>query len=316
MKNFLLVLTLHFTLFTFNAYAWLNKEDKGTAGAQFLKIGLGAAGPAMGGAYTALSSDISGLYWNPGGLAFSECKEVEVMNLTWFEDTALQYLAYAMPFAKGQLGIHYAGLSVSELEERTGDTDDPLDTFNAQDQSIGLTYAVKSGDSAGMGATVKMVSSEIGDKSASAAALDLGYRKDGEKYLWGASLRNLGGGIKFETESDPLPTNLNLGAGIKLSPAMLLSLDLNLPNDNEMNFSVGYEYRLKASGLEIPLRLGYKTLNDFDTADALSVGIGFAMCRACSNVLNHTQHAFSLDLAWVPYGDLGDTIRIALKGKF
>ncbi len=37
----------------------------GTVGAQFLKIGIGARGAAMGGAYEAISNDVTAVFWNP-----------------------------------------------------------------------------------------------------------------------------------------------------------------------------------------------------------------------------------------------------------
>jgi len=41
----------------------------GTAALQFLKLGVDARAIGMGEAYTAVSDDISSVYWNPAGLA-------------------------------------------------------------------------------------------------------------------------------------------------------------------------------------------------------------------------------------------------------
>jgi len=40
----------------------------GTAGAQFLKIGIGARGAGMAGAFSAVADGASALYWNPAGI--------------------------------------------------------------------------------------------------------------------------------------------------------------------------------------------------------------------------------------------------------
>jgi len=301
MKRLLLI--IYCLMISIYSFAWLSSEDKGTSGAQFLKIGVGAEGPAMAGAYTSLSKDISGVYWNPAGVILSEGKEIELMYTQWFEDTTLNYLGFGMPLGRGKLFLNYAGVTVDKLEKRTSDTSEPVENFKAQDSAIGIGYALKLGEGA-VGITLKSISSKIDDKSASAIGVDVGWKKEGEKYLWGIALRNLGTEIKFEDKGDPLPTNLNLGLGIKLKDNMLLSVDLNLPNDNEINASIGYQYLLKAGGIELPLRVGYKTLNDFDTIDALSAGLGI-------KIKNYT-----LDFAWAPYGDLGDTIRVAIKAKF
>jgi len=41
----------------------------GTTAGEFLLLGAGARGAALGGAFAALSTDITALYYNPAGLA-------------------------------------------------------------------------------------------------------------------------------------------------------------------------------------------------------------------------------------------------------
>ena len=41
----------------------------GTTSAEFLLLGAGARGAALGGSFAAIASDVTALYWNPGGLA-------------------------------------------------------------------------------------------------------------------------------------------------------------------------------------------------------------------------------------------------------
>src|SRR4029077_8125627 len=44
------------------------KDQVGTSGAQFLKIGPGARPVGMGEAFTGVPDDIHAIYWNPAGL--------------------------------------------------------------------------------------------------------------------------------------------------------------------------------------------------------------------------------------------------------
>ena len=55
----------------------------GTTAAQFLKIGVDARGSAMGNAFTAMSGDISAMYWNPAGLASIGKIESMFVNANW-----------------------------------------------------------------------------------------------------------------------------------------------------------------------------------------------------------------------------------------
>ena len=41
----------------------------GLSGGQFLKIGVGARGTGMAGAFSAVSDDLSSIFWNSAGLA-------------------------------------------------------------------------------------------------------------------------------------------------------------------------------------------------------------------------------------------------------
>ena len=56
----------------------------GTTAAPFLKIGVGARALAMGEAYTTLSEDATGLFWNPAGLAKLDALECQMVSRIYF----------------------------------------------------------------------------------------------------------------------------------------------------------------------------------------------------------------------------------------
>ena len=64
----------------------------GTAGAQFLKIGLGARYTALGEAATAVVDDAYGIYWNPAALANIEKTELAFTTVDWIEDVSVSQL--------------------------------------------------------------------------------------------------------------------------------------------------------------------------------------------------------------------------------
>lgn len=57
----------------------------GTTSAEFLLLGAGARGTALGGAYAALSSDVSALYYNPAGLTLMEHPAAMVSSYSYVE---------------------------------------------------------------------------------------------------------------------------------------------------------------------------------------------------------------------------------------
>lgn len=287
------------------SFAWMSEDDVGTTGAQFLKIGIGAKSMAMGGAGSAVSG-VDSLYWNPAGLVSMEKREVMLMQINWLEEVSIQYLGAAFPMASGVFGLSYTALSIDGLEYR--EIDGPsLGTFGASDSAIGLSYAKKMGNCE-TGVTLKSIQSKIKDDSASAIALDIGLRKNisiaGKNAVAALVLKDFGTGLKFVAEEDPLPSVIKIGMAVECSESLSVAADLNLPSDNKANLNIGIEYMLPVSAIRFPLRFGYKTLNDFDAMDGLSAGFGIGL------------NNYSFDFAWVPYGDLSDTYRLSLSGKF
>ena len=64
----------------------------GTTAAQFLKIGIGARALGMGGAYSAVSNDVTALYWNPAGLSSSKKNGIILDHQDWIMDVDLDFI--------------------------------------------------------------------------------------------------------------------------------------------------------------------------------------------------------------------------------
>src|SRR5258708_542635 len=93
--------------------------SKGTSGGQFLRIGAGARGPGMGGAFSPVADDATAIYWNPAGLATLEKKEVSLGYNAYFKDTAAQFLGYSHPMSKGTLGVGASLFGVKNIDKRS-----------------------------------------------------------------------------------------------------------------------------------------------------------------------------------------------------
>jgi len=113
----------------------------GTSMANFLKIGVGARASSMGGAFVALSDDISCLYWNPGGLGTLKKNEVLFQTTNWILDSKLYFVGASYHLANiGVLGISFYSFSSGDIEETTLDYPDGTGKiFTASDYSAGLT---------------------------------------------------------------------------------------------------------------------------------------------------------------------------------
>src|SRR5690348_1951621 len=63
----------------------------GTSG-EFLLLGAGARGAALGGAYAALATDVTALYYNPGGLAQMRRPQAMVSTYDYIAGTRYSWL--------------------------------------------------------------------------------------------------------------------------------------------------------------------------------------------------------------------------------
>ena len=63
----------------------------GTTSANFLEIGVGSDGSAMGEAFVAVTDGISSIYWNPAGLASLEKSTVAFMMHPWVVDINMPF---------------------------------------------------------------------------------------------------------------------------------------------------------------------------------------------------------------------------------
>jgi hypothetical protein len=149
---------------------------------------------------------------------------------------------------------------------------------------------------------VKYISSKI-KSGASAFALDLGASYTlCDRLTAGAVVQNIGTKMKFSDAEESLPLNVKHAGSYLLRPDWRVALDLNLPVDNEYVLGAGTEYVYRISDtMSAAGRLGYSTrTKETGGLNGLSAGFGF------------TYTSYSIDYAFVPCGDLGNTHRVSL----
>lgn len=148
----------------------------GTTAANFLEIGFGSAGAAMGDAYVTQANDVTGIYWNPAGLAFMEKSEIQQTLQPWVVDIHTSFLAAGIVIPEvGTLGFSftltdYGDMDVTTVQEQEGTGE----RFSASDYALSLAYARPITNWFAFGAAVKYIGSNVWHMNASALALDLG----------------------------------------------------------------------------------------------------------------------------------------------
>ena len=292
----------------------LGGQRRGTSSLQFLKIGNGARGTGMGETFVAVSDDISALYWNPAGLVQFKENGVTFSHTLWFVDTQLQFFGAVYHFG----GSNAVGLSVASL--RTDDMKvttevQPNGTgeyFRFSDIAIGLSFARQMTDQFSFGATVKYIEETLGALKMRGVVGDLGtfYRTGlgtsrfavlisnfGAQISPSGSVNLIGGRVADSFQKFPPPTLFRIGFAIEPiltgTNRLTTSIQLNSPNDNSENVSIGAEYSFKEM---LFLRGGYKfnvDAENYSFGAGLRVPISFAKTELDYSISNFKDLGFA-----------------------
>ncbi|MBN1559511.1 PorV/PorQ family protein [candidate division KSB1 bacterium] len=190
--------------------AQAQKSRAGTATANFLEIGFGSAGSAMGDAYVSLAEDLSSMYWNPAGLGYMESSEAQFTIQPWIIDinTSFVGVGLALPtigtLALGITQVGYGEMPVTNLDYQEGTGE----MFTASELAASLSYSRRLAQWFSFGASFKYINSNIWHSNANAMAVDLGVKLNthffsptGEKsdgMNIGMSISNYGTRMKYD----------------------------------------------------------------------------------------------------------------------
>ncbi len=283
--------------------AAFSSGDIGTAGAQFLKLGADARALSMGGAVAASIADASSLAWNPAGVANIRAPALSATYASYLGEAQHSHTGFARPLP-GDLGTAAVDLSYLSYGSiaQTDAADNDIGSFHPYDLALALGYGRALGELS-LGAALRVIRSRIVD-SASTAALDAGVQWRPEGPLrFGAALQHLGPGLKYESESAPLPTVLRGGVQYRASERWALEADIALPRDNEPLLSLGAETLLvESAGARLFGRAGYTTLTR-SVAGVAGPSFGFGVARG----------PFGFDYGLSMGGELGLTHRLSFR---
>lgn len=306
MRKILFLILCTFCL-SFARAADFSADARGTTGAQFLELPVGARAIAMGSAYSSTSGDPFSAYYNPAGLARIEKLNIGLMHAIYFQDISYEYGVLATPIKEmGVIAVSAQYLAISKLAEVDKTGVPTGDSFKPNDMAVSAIYAKHLGV-VDFGVSAKYIKSQILN-SASSFAGDIGLQTKIGKCAFGLSVLNIGKGLKFLDEESSLPTTGRIGASILLSPKWLFSIDGIAPKGTNPLIAAGAEYKLVLiQKIKVALRAGY---NSRYSSSKLS---GLAGVNAGAGL---DFGGINIDYAWSPAGDLGSTQLFSIAAKF
>lgn len=208
-------------------------QSAGNTGLSFLKYGFGARNISMGDAGTALSNDLTGLFYNPAKLALTDRSEVLFMHNEWIQDVSSEVIGaktiiWGLPFA---LGFNVTSVDGIEFREIPGE---PVTTFDANYFFGSLSTGFFVTEEISFGASFKYLYEGLMNDEASGFGFDFGlnYLLPYKGLTASAVIKNIGSMNALRSESTKLPTELRVGT------AYTYSLE-----DAKFDFTGGVEFQ-------------------------------------------------------------------------
>lgn len=298
----------------------------GTAGAQFLQIGVSARAAGMGETFVAFVDDASGAFYNPGVLALLSQRQALFNHTDLSAGLAHFFGSYVQPVGSiGTFALSLVLLTTGDMPVTVAFQGPTGETFSASETAIGLSYSRRLTDRFALGGTAKFIAEDFAGFNARTLAFDVGtiYQTGFRHARIGMSLTNFGpdinfgdkSSIGFKSQSFPMPITFRFGAVVDLlhneTNKLWLAGQLLQPNDNLRSESLGVEYGYRDL---IFLRGGWKIDEENDGPDK----DGFAETLSFGAGLNLSVSGFTgkFDFSWSQMSYIDDLVRFSILVGF
>jgi len=261
-----------------------------------LKIGVGPRPVALGETYVALADDITSSYWNTAGLAYLDELQFFVSHHEWFLDIRDEYISLGMPGLGGYFSLSGMYSSIKNVEIWNSNNM-PLGTQTLWSGVLDISHGRSINDRLGLGFGLKVAYEDLYEEQFVDAAADIGAQVSINDHIrLGTALRNL-------SYSLDIPADIKAGACYQDLNGFTIGFDLTIPSDNILYVSTGVEYDFNEY---LKLRGGWRSgpydISELGWISGFTTGIGLHF------------GGLTFDYAFVPYGKLGLTHRVALHG--
>ena len=241
----------------------LGGQRVGISSLQFLKIGVGGRGAALGESMAAIANDASALYWNPAGLVLTSDNSVIVSHAEWLVELKHDFAGVMYHLSPADaVGLSLITLVTDDMPVTT--ETQPLGNgtyFRYSDVAVGLTYSRKMTGQFSFGTTVRYVEENLASVKIKGVLFDLGtyYSLGIGSSRIGVVVSNFGSDVAPEGSVELLdhstvstfqsfspPTVFKIGFAFEPledeAQRITTSFQLNHPNDNAENVRLGCEY--------------------------------------------------------------------------
>jgi len=283
----------------------------GSAGLQFLKIGVGAREAAMGEAFVGLSKDVNSVFWNVAGIGFVTNRQLTFSHSNWLVESTHDAFAVALPVKSFVVGLSAISFKIQDFEETT--VLEPHGTGNmvgAGDYLLGLAVARRYTDKLTIGLQLKYVQEVLANRSFSNILFDIGtiYHTGFRDLKLAFALQHFGPDMTLADQQFRTPLLFRVGASDNIFATdlqrLIISAELVHPTDANEWINIGMEYTLINI---LALRAGYQTN---DQEQRLTTGFGVL-------VPNIGKVGTSFDYAYISFGEIfGATHRFTIGLSF
>lgn len=198
----------------------------------YLRNAAGVRAFGLGGAYTAVSDDVSAGYWNAAGLAYINTPQIGAMYSSLSLDRQYNFAAVAWPFGSfGTVNTSWISYKVGNIEARD-EFGAVTGAFSNEESAFLLSYGGQPVTGFSLGTTIKVLRHRLANFKATGVGVDIGMLASvSEKFRVGAVLQNVGTHLAWNTPNrtkENWPKTAQLGLSFKPSSFFTASMDYRL----------------------------------------------------------------------------------------